>query len=67
MATVRCRSVAGRVIFAGRKHKKATERAVNIPAHVVRIPVRPYLGSSPADDVEIRAIILDWIVSRNAI
>lgn len=63
-ATVRYRSVAGRVIFAGRKHKKATERAVTIPAHVVRMPARPYLGISAADDKEIREIILDWVVER---
>nr|WP_230681123.1 phage virion morphogenesis protein [Paracidovorax cattleyae] len=65
-ATVRYRSVAGRVIFAGRKHKKATERAVTIPAHVVCVPARPYLGISAADDAEIRQIIMEWVVERGA-
>lgn len=62
-AAVRYRSVAGRTLFAGRKHKRVTERQVTIPAHQVNMPARPYLGISAADDAEIRAIILDWVSS----
>ncbi len=61
-ATVRYRSVAGRVLFAGRKHKRATEKQVTIPAHTVNMPARPFLGISAADDREIREIIMDWVV-----
>lgn len=64
-ATVRYRSVAGRVLFAGKKHKRATERQVTMPAHQVVIPARPFLGISAADDKEIRSIILDWVVERS--
>ena len=62
-ATVRYRSEAGRVLFAGKKHQGATERQVTIPAHQVNMPARPYLGISAADDAKIRAIILDWVSS----
>ncbi|WOI46979.1 phage virion morphogenesis protein [Acidovorax sp. BLS4] len=64
-ATVRYRSVAGKVLFAGKKHKTATERAVTIPAHKVKMPARPYLGISAADDAEIREIIREWVVERS--
>lgn len=63
-ATVRYRSVAGRTLFASRKHKRATERQVSIGKHQVVMPARPYLGISQADDQEIREIILDWVLSR---
>lgn len=63
-ATVRYRSVAGRVLFAGRKDKKATERQVTIPAHSITMPARPFLGISASDDQEIRQIIQDWVVAR---
>ncbi|SDM57142.1 phage virion morphogenesis (putative tail completion) protein [Oryzisolibacter propanilivorax] len=62
---VRFRSVAGRVLFAGAKHKRAvTERWVTRGAYQVDIPARPFLGISAADDAEIREIILDWVVGR---
>ncbi len=61
---VRYRSLAGRVLFADKKHKRATERQVTIPAHQVSIPARPFLGISSADDREIRGIVLDWVVGR---
>lgn len=64
-ATVRYRSVAGKILFAGKKHKRVIERAVTIPAHQVNMPARPYLGISAADDREIRDIILDWVIERN--
>lgn len=64
-ATVRYRSVAGRVLFAGRKHKRATEHQVMIPAHTVKMPARPYLGISAQDDREILEIIRDYVVERN--
>lgn len=65
--TVRHRSVAGRTLFASRKHKRATERQVSIGKHQVVMPARPYLGISQADDQEIREIreiILDWVVTK---
>lgn len=63
-ATVRYRSVAGRVLFAGKKHKRAAERQVTIPAHHILIPTRPFLGISSADDSEIQEIIGTWVVSN---
>ena len=63
---MRYRSVAGRVLFAGRKHKRGvTERWVTRGAYQVNIPARPFLGISTADDAEIRRIILDWVVERS--
>lgn len=63
-ATVRYRSVAGRVLFAGKTHKRATERLVTIPAHQINTPARPFLGISLSDDAEIRQIVMDWVVQR---
>lgn len=60
-AAVRYRSVAGRVLFAGKKHKRATEKAVTIPVHFVKIPARPFLGLSAEDDREISRIIREWL------
>ena len=60
---MRYRSVAGRVLFAGKKHKRATERAVTIPVHFVKIPARPFLGLSAEDDREISRIIREWLAS----
>ncbi len=62
-ATVRYRSVAGKVLFAGKKHKRATERAVTVPVHFVKIPARPFLGLSAEDDREISRIIREWLAS----
>lgn len=63
---VRYRSVAGRVLFAGRKHKRGVaERWVTRGAYQVNIPARPFLGISTDDDKEIRSIILDWVVERS--
>ena len=63
---VRYRSVSGRVLFAGKKHKKGvTERWVTRGAYQVNIPARPFLGISAEDDKEIRSIILDWVVERS--
>lgn len=62
---VRYRSVAGRVLFAGKKHKRGvTERWVTRGAYQVNIPARPFLGISADDDKEIRSIILDWVAER---
>jgi len=62
---VRYRSVAGRVLFAKAKHVRGvTERWVSRGAYQVKIPARPFLGISTADDQEIREIILDWVVGR---
>jgi len=64
-AKVRYRSKAGRVLFAGKKHSKGvTERQVTIPAHTIKMPARPFLGISQADDKEIRDIIREWVVER---
>lgn len=60
----RYRSVAGRVLFAGKKHKRATERQVTIPAHQVSIPARPFLGIGAKDDVEIQTIVRNWMMDR---
>ena len=64
-ATVRYRSEAGRILFAGRKHANATAKQVNIPAHQVDMPARPYLGISAADDKEIREIISGWVIGQS--
>jgi phage virion morphogenesis protein len=62
---VRYRSVAGRVLFAKAKHVRGVaERWVARGAYQVKIPARPFLGISTADDQEIREIILDWVVGR---
>jgi len=64
-ATVRYRSVAGRVLFANKTHTRGvTAKAVTVPVHFVKIPARPFLGISAADDKEIREIILDWVIGR---
>lgn len=65
-ATARYRSVAGRVLFAKKSHTRGvTQKAVTIPVHFVKIPARPFLGISAADDVEIREIIMDWVIGRD--
>lgn len=63
-ATVRYRSVAGRVLFAGKKNKRATERQVTIPAHQVNIPARAFLGIGIEDDREIQEIVRDWVTRK---
>lgn len=65
-ATLRTRSVAGRILFASKKHKRAQERNVTIPAHEVNMPARPYLGVSSKDQVEIGDIVRAWIRERVA-
>ncbi|AFU47309.1 phage virion morphogenesis protein [Acidovorax sp. KKS102] len=64
-ASVRYRSVAGRTLFASKKHKRVTEKTVTVPVHFVKIPARPFLGISTADDSEIRDIVLNWVVKRS--
>lgn len=59
-ATVRYRSVAGKILFAGKKHKRATEKNVTIGTHQVKIPARPFLGISNADDARINEILRQW-------
>lgn len=62
----RYRSVAGRVLFAGRRHSQGvTERWSTRSAYQVHLPARPFLGISNADDTEIRAIILNWVIERS--
>lgn len=63
-ATVRYRSVAGRMLFAGRNDEKVTKREVSIPAHTVDIPARPFLGISAEDDAKIKVRIREWLEER---
>jgi len=60
-STVRLRSVAGRVLFAGQRHKRAVEKSVTIPAHDVVIPARPYLGLSDQDGDNLAEIVREWL------
>lgn len=62
---VRFRSVAGRTLFAGKRHKRATERWVTRGAYQVRIPARPFLGLSTTDRGEVKNIVIDWISERS--
>ncbi len=57
----RYRSVAGRTLFAGKRHKNATERWVTVPAHQVKIPARPMVGISTQDEIELADIVRDWL------
>lgn len=62
---VRFRSVAGRVLFAGKRHKKVTERWVSRGAYQVKIPARPFLGISADDENAIGSIVMDWVSGQN--
>lgn len=57
---MRFRSVAGRVLFAGAKHKRVTERWVTRDAYQVNMPARPFLGISADDEAGIQTIIAEW-------
>ena len=59
-ASMRFRTKAGRILFAGKKHKRATEKTVTIGAHQVKIPARRFLGISDADDARLKAILREW-------
>jgi phage virion morphogenesis protein len=48
-----------RARFAGSGSRGAEDRAVSIRAHQVRIPARPYLGISAADQATISDIVAD--------
>lgn len=61
---MRFRSVNGKTLFAGNKHKRATERWVERGAYQAEMPARPYLGISAKDDKAIREIIQGWISER---
>lgn len=60
----RFRTVAGRVLFAGKKHKKATERWVSRGAYQIKIKPRPFLGLSVADRQAIKQRVEDWLRSQ---
>lgn len=62
---VRFRSVAGRVLFAGKRHKRATEKWVSRGAYQINIPARPFIGVSADDEVEIQGIVMDWVSAQN--
>ncbi|WP_425417327.1 phage virion morphogenesis protein [Oricola indica] len=53
--TIRLRKVKGRVQFARKAHKRATEKRVTIGERTITIPARPYLGFSDEDRAEILA------------
>lgn len=53
---VRFRTVAGRLRFARKAHKRAFERPVTFGTRTIVIPARPYLGFSDQDRTEILAI-----------
>ncbi len=53
------------LIFAARRHKRAAERQVDIPAHQVTIEARPFLGISAEDSKQIQEIAQDWFVKRS--
>jgi phage virion morphogenesis protein len=59
--TVRYRSVAGRVLFAGKNDTGATERRVTRSAYQINMPARPFLGISAIDETEIKDTVQDWI------
>lgn len=59
--TVRYRSVAGRVLFAGKNDTGATERRVTRSAYQVNMPARPFLGISAIDETKIKDTVQDWI------
>lgn len=54
----------GRTLFAGRKHKSATERQVANSAHQVNMLARQFLCIRAADDAGIRGVIMDWVIQR---
>lgn len=56
---VRFRSVAGRVLFAGKRHKKVSG------VSQAKMPARPFLGFSTEDETEIQGIVMDWISGQN--
>lgn len=62
MRTSRYSRVAGQVL--GRIRRGTTPRPSNGPLQPTRIPARPFLGISAADDQEIRAIISDWVAKQ---
>ena len=60
-ATARYRSVAGRVLFAKKSHTRGVKEN---GAHQVKIPARPFLGISAADDRELQEIIREWVIGQ---
>ena len=62
---VRFRSVAGQVLFAGKRHKRVTERWVSRGAYQVKITARPFIGVSSDDETEIKDIVMDWVSGQN--
>ncbi|WP_437871294.1 phage virion morphogenesis protein [Methylorubrum extorquens] len=59
------RRVGSRLRFAraSTRAKSRETKRFTVPAHAVSIPARPYLGISPADKVEILAIISDHLAA----
>jgi phage virion morphogenesis protein len=51
--------------FAKGKHKTAEERRVEVAAHSVAVPGRPYLGMSAADERSISRIAHDYVMGSS--
>jgi phage virion morphogenesis protein len=49
--------------FAKAKHKRAEQRDVQIGAHTVVIPARPFLGASAADRGQITLVLIQHIMA----
>lgn len=60
----RFRTVGGRTQFAKKSHKRAAERWVERGGYDVKIPARPFLGVSAADNAEVIALVQDWLHRR---
>lgn len=60
----RYRSVAGRMLFAGKRHKRVVEKNVTTGGYMVNVPARPFLGISAEDRAQILRIIKDWLGDR---
>lgn len=62
MRPSRYNSVTGQVL--GRMRRGVASRSSSKPLQPIRIPARPFLGISAADEQEIREIILDWVATQ---
>ena len=51
-------------VFAKDKHSRVRESWHEVAAHTIKLPARPYLGIGTADEGEIHAITLDWLMGR---
>jgi Mu-like prophage protein gpG len=49
------------VLFAKKSHTRGVKEN---GAHQVKIPARPFLGISAADDRELQEIIREWVIGQ---